>query len=80
MMEFEGQHIQEDVTGKEETRKMQSSLRYELIFWWQARKREAKFMRMIKIKVIGKGKALAKLDDRNPKIRESFFGHYPLRA
>ena len=37
-------------------------------------------MRMIKIEVIGKGKALAKLDDRNPKIRESFFRALPMEG
>ena len=30
-------------------------------------------MRTIEIEIIGKGKALAKLDERNPKIREAFF-------
>jgi uncharacterized protein len=43
-------------------------------------KRKAKFMRMIKIEIIGKGKALAKLDDRNPKIRESFFRALPMEG
>jgi hypothetical protein len=43
-------------------------------------KRKAKFMRMIEIEVIGKGKALAKLDDRNPKIRESFFQALPMEG
>jgi hypothetical protein len=35
-------------------------------------------MRIIKIEVIAKRKALAKLDDRNPKIRESFFRALPM--
>ncbi len=43
-------------------------------------KRKAKFMRMIEIEVIGKGKALAKLDERNPKIREAFFRTLPLEG
>jgi uncharacterized protein len=37
-------------------------------------------MRMIEIDAIGKGKALAKLDDRNSKIRESFFRALPLEG
>ena len=37
-------------------------------------------MRMIEIEVIGKGKALAKLDDRNPKIREAFFQALPMEG
>jgi hypothetical protein len=37
-------------------------------------------MRMIEIDVIGKGKALAKLDDRNSKIRESFFRALPIEG
>jgi hypothetical protein len=37
-------------------------------------------MRMIEIEVIGKGKALAKLDDRNSKIRESFFRALPIEG
>ena len=37
-------------------------------------------MRMIEIDVIGKGKALAKLDERNPKIRESFFRALPMEG
>lgn len=35
-------------------------------------------MRMIEIEVLGKGKAFAKLDDRNPKIRDLFFGALPI--
>jgi hypothetical protein len=58
---------------------MQKSLRYELISGGIG-KRKAKFMRMIEIEVIGKGKALAKLDDRNPKIRESFFRALPMEG
>jgi hypothetical protein len=42
------------------------------------RKRKAEFMRMIEIDVIGKGKALAKLDERNLKTRESFFRALPM--
>jgi hypothetical protein len=37
-------------------------------------------MRMIEIEIIGKGKALAKLDDRNPKIRESIFQALPMEG
>ena len=39
-------------------------------------------MRMIEIEVTGKGKgkALAKLDDRNPKIKESFFQALPMEG
>ena len=37
-------------------------------------------MKMIEIVVIGKGKALAKLDERNPKIREAFFRALPLEG
>jgi hypothetical protein len=43
-------------------------------------KRKAKFMRMIEIDVIGKGKALAKLDDRNSRIKESFFRALPIEG
>ena len=43
-------------------------------------KRKAEFMRMIEIDVIGKGKALAKLDERNTKIRESFFRALPMEG
>jgi hypothetical protein len=39
-----------------------------------------KRMRMIEIEILGKGKALAKLDDRNPKIRESFFDSLPIEG
>ena len=37
-------------------------------------------MRTIEIEVIGKGKALAKLDDRNSKIGESFFRALPMEG
>jgi uncharacterized protein len=37
-------------------------------------------MRMIEIEILGKGKALAKLDERNPKIREAFFGMLPIEG
>jgi len=37
-------------------------------------------MRMIEIEIIGKGKALAKLDERNPKIREAFFQALPIEG
>ncbi|MBN1235575.1 MAG: hypothetical protein JW999_05925 [Methanotrichaceae archaeon] len=37
-------------------------------------------MRMIEIEVVGKGKALAKLDERNPKIREAFFQALPMEG
>ena len=37
-------------------------------------------MRMIEIEVIGKGKALAKLDDRNCRIREAFFRALPMEG
>jgi uncharacterized protein len=37
-------------------------------------------MRTIEIDIIGKGKALAKLDDRNPRIREAFFKALPLEG
>ena len=43
-------------------------------------KRKAEFMRTIEIEVIGKGKALAKLDDRNSKIGESFFRALPMEG
>jgi len=43
-------------------------------------KRKDKFMRMIEIEIIGKGKALAKLDERNPKIREAFFQALPIEG
>jgi hypothetical protein len=35
-------------------------------------------MRMIEIEILGKGKALAKLDERNPKIREAIFEMLPI--
>ena len=59
---------------------MQKSLRYELISGGRIEKRKAKFMRTIEIEVIGKGKALAKLDDRNSKIGESFFRALPIEG
>ena len=37
-------------------------------------------MRNIEIEIVGKGKALAKLDERNPKIREAFFKTLPLEG
>lgn len=37
-------------------------------------------MRMIEIEVAGKGKALAKLDERNPGIREAFFRKLPMEG
>jgi len=37
-------------------------------------------MRMIEIEIEGKGKALAKLDERNPGIREAFFRALPLEG
>ena len=37
-------------------------------------------MRMIEIEVEGKGKALAKLDERNPGIREAFFRKLPMEG
>ena len=37
-------------------------------------------MRMIEIEIVGKGKALAKLDERNPGIREAFFQALPLEG
>ncbi len=43
-------------------------------------KKEAKFMRMIEIKILGKGKALAKLDDRNPKISDLLFRTLPIEG
>ena len=43
-------------------------------------KRKAEFMRMIEIDVTGKRKALAKLEERNPKIRESFFRALPMEG
>ncbi|HPT19529.1 MAG TPA: cyclophilin-like fold protein [Methanothrix sp.] len=37
-------------------------------------------MRMIEIEISGKGKAIAKLDERNPGIREAFFAALPLQG
>ena len=37
-------------------------------------------MRMIEIEIEGKGKALAKLDERNPGIREALFQALPLEG
>jgi hypothetical protein len=37
-------------------------------------------MRMIEIEIAGKGKALAKLDERNPCIREAFFSELPMEG
>ena len=37
-------------------------------------------MRMIEIEIAGKGKALAKLDERNPGIREALFRALPLEG
>ncbi|HUM81101.1 MAG TPA: cyclophilin-like fold protein [Methanothrix sp.] len=37
-------------------------------------------MRMIEIEIVGKGKALAKLDERNPGIREAFFRALPMEG
>lgn len=37
-------------------------------------------MRMIEIEIMGKGKALAKLDERNPRIREAFFQALPIEG
>ena len=37
-------------------------------------------MRMIEIEIEGKGKALAKLDERNPGIREAFFRALPMEV
>jgi uncharacterized protein len=34
-------------------------------------------MRIIEIEIMGKGKALAKLDERNPMTREAFFDALP---
>jgi len=51
-----------------------------LICGGRIEKRKAEFMRMIEIDVIGKGKALAKLDERNPKIRESLFRALPMEG
>jgi len=37
-------------------------------------------MRTIEIEITGKGKALAKLDERNPRIREAFFKTLPMEG
>ncbi|OPY53439.1 MAG: hypothetical protein A4E49_01404 [Methanosaeta sp. PtaU1.Bin112] len=37
-------------------------------------------MRMIEIEIIGKGKALAKLDERNPRTREALFDALPIEG
>jgi uncharacterized protein len=37
-------------------------------------------MRMMVIEVLGKGRALAKLDERNPKIREAIFQALPIEG
>jgi hypothetical protein len=37
-------------------------------------------MRMMEIEIEGKGKALAKLDERNPGIREAFFQALPMEG
>lgn len=37
-------------------------------------------MRMMEIEIIGKGKALAKLDERNPRIREALFDSLPIEG
>lgn len=42
------------------------------------RNRMDRLMRMIEIS--GKGKSLAKLDERNPKIREAFFDSLPIEG
>jgi hypothetical protein len=39
-----------------------------------------KFMRMMEIEIIGKGKALAKMDERNPRIREALFDSLPIEG
>ena len=39
-----------------------------------------RIMRMIEIEIEGKGKALAKLDERNPGIREALFQALPLEG
>ncbi len=49
-------------------------------FKLQIGKKKAKFMRMIEIEISGKGKALAKLDDRNPKIGDLLFGALPIEG
>lgn len=42
--------------------------------------RGVKVMRMIEIEIMGKGKALAKLDERNPKTREALFDALPIEG
>ncbi len=42
--------------------------------------RGVKVMRIIEIEIMGKGKALAKLDERNPKTREAFFDALPIEG
>ena len=42
--------------------------------------RGVKVMRIIEIEIMGKGKALAKLDERNPKTREAFFYALPIEG
>ncbi len=37
-------------------------------------------MRMIEIEIAGKGKAIAKLDERNPGIREALFAALPIEG
>ncbi len=37
-------------------------------------------MRIIEIEIMGKGTALAKLDERNPRIREAFFLALPMEG
>jgi hypothetical protein len=37
-------------------------------------------MRMMEIEIIGKGKALAKMDERNPRIREALFDSLPIEG
>ena len=44
------------------------------------RNRMDRLMRMIEIEILGKGKSLAKLDERNPKIREAFFDSLPIEG
>ncbi|HPS91324.1 MAG TPA: cyclophilin-like fold protein [Methanothrix sp.] len=37
-------------------------------------------MRMMEIEIIGKGRSLAKLDERNPRIREALFDSLPIEG
>jgi len=46
----------------------------------QCRQRRLLIMRMMEIEIIGKGKALAKLDERNPRIREALFDALPIEG